>query len=161
MIAWAPKGYRDLVVYDPLLSMKKVKPASVVMIGAKWAELTLLNARINRLAKHVNDPPGQDKWGPFRMLDGMRVGDCDDFAVHKLRALIKAGWPRGALLLSVCHIEDVGYHCVLLIQCQGLPAACLDSRSEGVWAVDGGPPSCYNWISQEMPGNGFWWRSMK
>ncbi len=158
---WAPKGYRELVAADPSLSMKGVKPTGIMMTGGKWAELSVLNARVNRMAMHVNDPPGQDKWGPFRMLDSRRVGDCNDFAVHKLRALIKAGWPRGALLLSVCHIEDVGYHCVLLVQCRGLPAACMDSRDEGIWAVDDGPPSSYTWLSQEKPGQSFWWRNMK
>ena len=161
MIAWAPKGYRDLVVGDPLLSMKGVKPARVMMTGGKWAELSMLNARINRMAMHVNDPPGQDKWGPFRMLNGMKVGDCDDFAVHKLRALIAAGWPRGALLLSVCQLSDGQYHCVLLVQCVGLPAACLDNRSDGIWDVDSAGTLEYTWVSQEMPGNGYWWRNMK
>ena len=161
MIAWAPKGYRDLVARDPLLSMRGIKPAKVIMAGGRWAELNAINVRINHMAAYAVDPPGKDKWGPFRMLNGVRVGDCDDFAVHKLKALIAAGWDRGSLLLTVCHIKDVGYHCVLLVQCYGLPAACLDSRSEGIWAIDGGPPSCYNWVSQEMPGNGYWWRSMK
>ena len=161
MITWAPKGYRDLVARDPLLSMRGVSPTKVVMAGGKWAEINKINVRINRMAAYAVDPPGQDKWGPFRMLNGVRVGDCDDFAVHKLKALIAAGWPRGSLLLTVCHIKDVGYHCVLLVQCIGLPAACLDNRHDGVWMVDDGPPKCYTWISQEEPGQWYWWRSMK
>ena len=162
MIAWAPKGYRDLVARDPLLSMKGVKPARVVMTGKKWAELSIMNSRINRMAMYVVDPPGKDKWGPFRMLDGVRGGDCDDYAVHKLKALIAEGWPRGALLLSVCLVGPKQVpHCVLLVQCAGLPAACLDNRLDGIWDVDSAGTSTYTWVCQEWPSHSFWWRNMK
>lgn len=160
-LAWSPKGYRDLVARDPLLSMRGVKPTSVAMDGGKWKHLSDVNTKINTMAVFANDPPGQDKWGPFRMLDGVRVGDCDDFAVHKLKALIASGWPRGSLRLTVCKTESGDYHCVLLVSLIGLPDACLDNRGYGVWMIDSGPPARYTWISQEEPGQWYWWRSMK
>ncbi len=161
-IAWSPKGYRELIKRKPDLSMGDVKPESVVMDKRRWAVLHAVNDRVNSIARYEMDAPGEDVWGLWRVVNGVRVGDCDDYAAHKLQRLLKKGFPRGSLLLSICKMgmSNQSYHCVLLVQEYGKPAICLDNRSSGIWRVGSSGTFGYDWKIQEWPGHEFWWRKM-
>ncbi len=142
--------------------MKGVFPATAEMDKERWELLHHVNHTVNGMAIYKADPKGQDRWGAFRLVDGLRVGDCDDYAVHKLQWLIKKGFPRGSLLLSVCWVPQLKQnHCVLLIQEKNKPAICLDNRYSSIWRVHTGGTLGYKWKIQEWPGNGFWWQRMQ
>ncbi|HIP77818.1 MAG TPA: hypothetical protein EYH07_05075, partial [Kiloniellaceae bacterium] len=67
------------------------------------------------------------------------------------------GWPRSALTLAACHIENGQGHAVLLVHTtQGVYA--LDNRRRGVEPWHRLP---YKWIAREEPGAPFGlWRKL-
>lgn len=158
-IAWPPRGYLGLLRREPSLSIAEARPAEVEMDGGRWAELHEVNDDVNYGAVYAPDAPGDDVWGAFRRLAGQWAGDCDDFAVEKLRRLLARGWPRGALRLTVCVVAGVG-HCVLCVVTDG-GRAVLDNRHAGVAYADHRLYSGYTWVGEEWPGHTFWWRSLR
>ncbi len=152
-----PRGYTDLVSRDASVSMVGVKPVTVH--GPGWRELHEVNERVNRSATYAREPRGQDTWGRFWMVGGIRRGDCDDFAVRKLKQLVHLEWPRGSLLLTVCLVAGVG-HCVLCVTTDK-GRLVLDNRHAGVVDTDHRLYSGYAWIGEEWPGHTFWWRSLR
>jgi len=76
----------------------------------KIEDLAEVNYRINQ-CPYKPDPPNFDDWrsGP----DGC-PRDCDSYAVGKIRALFKRGWPISAMRLAVCTV-DGGGHCVVIV----------------------------------------------
>lgn len=71
------------------------RPATIHLDGEKWNELDRINRGVNArivpdaVADHTN-------WS----IETTR-GDCNDYAVQKRKALIDAGWPAGAVALTV------------------------------------------------------------
>lgn len=92
------------------------------------------------------------RWAAGKWLR-LWFGDCDDFAILLLVALVKAGIPRGALRLCRC---DVGFgrrktgHLVLLVMtAQG--TLVLDNRQpKPLWADDGAFKD-YDFLGMEDP----------
>jgi predicted transglutaminase-like cysteine proteinase len=162
IFAWAPKGYREMMKLPRYqhLSMWKVRPDGLANSShLKWA-LAEVTEQVNRSAMYVADDPGKDVWGPWKLVNGFRVGDCDDYAVHKLQALVARGYPRGALRLAICQIGlSQVYHCVLLVYLDDGDAVILDNRTESLWRKR--QRGNYIWISEEWPGHDFWWRKLK
>jgi len=175
ILAWAPKGYSEFIKVRPSLSVAKCRAAWVNLFdssfGNSWFDcLQRINALVNSQAIYLADIKGQDRWGPWRIVDGLRRGDCEDYAIHKLQALIAAGFPRGACRLATCEIIPKGldhsrsepvYHCVLLIYETGnLKPLILDNRHETILRMGVGVANEYKWIAEEFPGHGFWWRKL-
>lgn len=85
------------------------------------------------------------------------VGDCEDFALRKLRELLARGWPVEQLRLAFCWVGSVAPgngHCVLIVEFEN-DLYILDNRLEGVYAV----PDLdeYVWHScQEVGGSRTW-----
>ncbi len=159
--AWAPKGYREMIAKPRFkhLSMWKVQPALLRLDQLDWSVLARATEMVNRSAVHVKDEAGKDVWGPWRLVNGLRAGDCDDYAVHKLQYLLHCGLPRGALRLAVCRVGLAQeYHCVLLVYLDDGDAVILDNRTEGLWRKSRRPD--YTWVSEEWPGHDFWWRKL-
>ncbi len=172
----APKGYREFIKLRPSMSMAKVVAAPVLLtydthVSSKRRYfLQRINELVNKQAVYLADKVGQDRWGPWRIVNGLRRGDCEDYAIHKLQALIANGFPRGALRLAVCEIIPKGldhsrsapvYHCVLLVYETGNPKPLiLDNRRDKILRMDVGPANEYKWLMEELPGQGFWWRKL-
>lgn len=158
--AWAPKGYLEMMANPEYrhLSQKGVFPETVDLNKGNWEFLHRHNSKVNKFAAYRADLPGWDTWGVWTLVNGLRRGDCDDYAVAKLDVLIKAGWPRGALRLAVCRVAFAQtYHCVLLVYgSKPGQVAVLDSRSSDLFYKNAAYG--YEWISEEHPGETFWWR---
>lgn len=86
-----------------------------------------------------------------------QVGDCEDYALRKLRELLARGWPIEKLRLAFCWVGTVGSnngHGVLIAEFEN-DLYVLDNRYEGVYAV----PDIdeYVWHScQEIGGSRRW-----
>ncbi len=161
IFAWAPKGYREMMAKTRFeyLSMSGVRPALLRKDQLNWSELSDVTESINRSAVYAKDEPGKDTWGPWHLVNGLRAGDCEDYAVHKLQRLLAIGYPRGALRLAVCRVGYMQeYHCVLLVYLDDGDAVILDNRTEGLWRKSRRPG--YTWVSEEWPGRDFWWRKL-
>src|SRR5436305_6911282 len=76
------------------------QPRDVVMSQTAWRDLLRVNRWVNDTIKPMTD---MDHWGVIEKwslpTDG--YGDCEDYVLLKRKMLIGAGWPRGALLITV------------------------------------------------------------
>ena len=90
--------------------------------------LRTLNVEVNEAVTYTPDAAkyGRPDWWADA-LDEDNAGDCDDYAIAKLRRLLAAGWPREALKIGLCWTEAGEYHCVLVATCDGEDYA-LDNR---------------------------------
>lgn len=94
---------------------KPTAPRDVVLSPKAWTDLVRVNAYINEQIKPITD---LEHWGVVERwsypTDG--YGDCEDYALAKRRMLIKAGWPREALLITVVRDKKGEGHAVLTVK---------------------------------------------
>lgn len=92
------------------------RPAqNIELTAGAFRKIESVNALVNNQIEPVSDPQHAgvpDAWDYPE--DGK--GDCEDYALMKRRLLIRAGFPRGALLLSVVKDEHGDGHSVLLVR---------------------------------------------
>ena len=72
-------------------------------------QLTAVNHQVNQCDYTAQVDP---LWEPID--DDKDGGTCSNFAVAKLRALVKMGWPVELLRLACCYTETDEYHAVLV-----------------------------------------------
>jgi predicted transglutaminase-like cysteine proteinase len=92
------------------------RPAQTIeLTAAAFRKIEDVNALVNNQivpvsdAQHAGVPEAWDY-----PEDGK--GDCEDFALMKRRLLMRAGFPRGALLLAVVKDEHGDGHSVLMVR---------------------------------------------
>ena len=112
----APIGWVEFCVeYDPECKTKPSAPRDVVLSGQAWKDLVRINRTVNTNVKPMTD---MEHWGVVERWnypdDG--YGDCEDYVLQKRRMLIKAGWPREALLITVVRDRNGDGHAVLTVK---------------------------------------------
>ncbi len=90
---------------------KKAVYAPVKLTPKTWAQLSSINKRINAKIKPRSD--GNNKGVDVWSVTG-NTGDCEDYALQKRRALIRAGWPSHSVLMTVADHPRYGSHAVLV-----------------------------------------------
>jgi predicted transglutaminase-like cysteine proteinase len=90
-------------------------------------QMLQVNSEVNRLP-YVGDATKYDKPDFWKSIDEAGAGDCEDFAIAKLRRLRAAGWPIEALRLACCYVETDEYHAVLVVDAPEGAAFMLDNR---------------------------------
>jgi predicted transglutaminase-like cysteine proteinase len=90
-------------------------PRDIVLTAAAFDDLVRINRYVNGTVKPMTDI---EHWGTIEKWsypeDG--YGDCEDYALLKRRLLIRAGWPREALLLTVVRDRHDEGHAVLTVK---------------------------------------------
>jgi predicted transglutaminase-like cysteine proteinase len=90
-------------------------PRDIVLTPTALKDLVSVNRYVNDTIKPMTDI---DHWGTIERWsypdDG--YGDCEDYALLKRRLLIRAGWPREALLLTVVRDRHDEGHAVLTVK---------------------------------------------
>jgi predicted transglutaminase-like cysteine proteinase len=90
-------------------------PRDIVLTAAALRDLVSVNRYVNDTIKPMTD---LEHWGTIEKWsypdDG--YGDCEDYALLKRRLLIRAGWPREALLLTVVRNRRDEGHAVLTVK---------------------------------------------
>ena len=90
-------------------------PRDVVLTPKAWTDLIQVNNWVNEKIKPVTD---LEHWGVVERWnypdDG--YGDCEDYVLLKRRMLIRAGWPREALLVTVVRDKKGEGHAVLTVK---------------------------------------------
>jgi predicted transglutaminase-like cysteine proteinase len=88
---------------------------AMTLTDARWQELVSINGHYNASITPVTD---QDYYNVAELwaypTDG--YGDCEDFALAKRHALIAAGWPASALLMTVVRESNGNGHAVLMVR---------------------------------------------
>jgi predicted transglutaminase-like cysteine proteinase len=112
----APIGWIEFCVeYDPECKTTPSQPRDVVLTTDAWKDLQRVNLWVNTNIKPMTD---MDHWGVVERWnypdDG--YGDCEDYVLQKRKMLIKAGWPREALLITVVRDRNGDGHAVLTVK---------------------------------------------
>ena len=101
--------------YKPECDTKPSAPRDVVLSTKAWNDLVKVNSWANDTVKPVTD---LEHWGVVERWsypdDG--EGDCEDYVLLKRRILMKAGWPREALLITVVRDKKNAGHAVLTVK---------------------------------------------
>jgi len=91
------------------------KPRSVVLTKKVWQQILTINALVNSAIEPMSDP---QQWGLIEHwsypISGK--GDCEDYVLEKRRLLMKAGFPRQALLITIVAERAGGAHAVLTVK---------------------------------------------
>ena len=111
-----PYGHVDFCLRDPVECadgvMEETRRAGS---PAAMAELDRINRQVNAEIKPVTDREQynvEDYW----TIPVSGKGDCEDYALLKRQRLIRAGWPVGALLMTVVFDEKKEGHAVLTVR---------------------------------------------
>jgi predicted transglutaminase-like cysteine proteinase len=114
--ARAPIGWVEFCVeYKPECKTKPSMPRDVVLTPKAWADMVKVNSWVNDNIKPITD---LEHWGVVERWnypdDG--YGDCEDYVLLKRRMLMRAGWPREALLITVVRDKKGDGHAVLTVK---------------------------------------------
>jgi predicted transglutaminase-like cysteine proteinase len=90
-------------------------PRDIVLTATALKDLESVNRYVNEIVRPMTD---LEHWGTIEKWsypdDG--YGDCEDYALLKRRLLLRAGWPREALLLTVVRDRKDEGHAVLTVK---------------------------------------------
>jgi len=111
-----PAGYVQFCRDNPQDCREIAEDArDVVLSASAWRDMQLVNDRVNQSVEPVTD---EDNYGVVERWtypdDGK--GDCEDYVLLKRKMLIRAGWPRSALLITVVRDKKGDGHAVLMVK---------------------------------------------
>ncbi len=98
------------------------------------ASLSRINMRVNnQMIARNDDAASGDVWD----VD-VASGDCEDFALTKRRALIKAGWPPASLRIAIA-LTSAGEGHAVLVATTTTGDVVLDNRTNQIkpWKKSG------------------------
>jgi len=130
-------------------------PRDVVLTSKVWKDLVRVNKWVNDSIKPVTD---MEHWGVVERWsypdDGK--GDCEDYVLLKRRMLIKAGWPRESLLITVVRDKKGEGHAVLTVKTDKGDFV-LDNQEEQIllWSETG-----YRFVKRQSQANPNVWVSL-
>jgi len=115
-VAKAPIGWVEFCIeYETECKTKPTQARDVMLTTQAWKDLERVNLFVNTHVKPMTD---MEHWGVVERWnypdDG--YGDCEDYVLAKRRLLIQAGWPRGALLITVVRDKRGDGHAVLTVK---------------------------------------------
>ena len=115
-VARAPIGWIEFCVeYKGECDTRPSQARDIVLTPKAWADMVKVNDWVNQTIKPLTDV---DHWGVVERWnypdDG--YGDCEDYVLLKRKMLIKAGWPREALLVTVVRDKNGDGHAVLTVK---------------------------------------------
>jgi predicted transglutaminase-like cysteine proteinase len=133
-----PIGWVEFCNAHPKECATRPTPARDVVLTPKaWKDLVRINDWVNETIAPMTD---MDHWGVVEKWsypeDGK--GDCEDYVLLKRRMLIRAGWPREALLITVVRDKKGDGHAVLTVKTDK-GDFILDNQAEPVllWSETG------------------------
>lgn len=95
---------------------KQILPAVDVKLDTvAWKEMVRINSAVNAEIEPATD---MDHWGTidrWSFPDDKR-GDCEDYVLEKRQRLMKAGFPRQALLITVVRDLEGDGHAILTVK---------------------------------------------
>jgi predicted transglutaminase-like cysteine proteinase len=137
-MARAPIGWTEFCTeHSQECNTKAIEPRDVVLTTKAWKDLVHINAWVNNTIKPITD---LEHWGVVERWsypdDG--YGDCEDYVLLKRRMLMRAGWPRQALLITVVRDKRGDGHAVLTVKTDR-GEFILDNQAEEIvlWSETG------------------------
>jgi predicted transglutaminase-like cysteine proteinase len=129
--ARAPIGWVEFCASNPgECATIPSAPRDVVLTAKAFKDLVSVNRYVNESIKPMTD---LEHWGTIEKWsypdDG--YGDCEDYVLQKRRLLLRAGWPREALLITVVRDRKDEGHAVLTVKTDR-GEYILDNQAEDV-----------------------------
>jgi predicted transglutaminase-like cysteine proteinase len=92
-----------------------MRAANADLDERRWRELLRINHEVNTEIQPVTDI---DQWGVPEVWSYPTTGkgDCEDYVLEKRKRLMKAGWPRQSLLITVVRDKRGDGHAVLTVR---------------------------------------------
>ena len=111
---WArsPIGYIGFCLSFPAECERHGETDAVALTENLWTELVAVNRVINKQVAPVTDLEFYNTEEYWTLPTD--YGDCEDYVLLKRQALIRQGWPSGALLVTVVFDEIGDGHAVLI-----------------------------------------------
>lgn len=81
---------------------------------AAYGDMNNTNWAINHGATYETDQAQYGVPEKWAYISPAGYGDCEDYALTKLRRLRALGWPLGSLDLAICTAADGSGHCVVV-----------------------------------------------
>jgi predicted transglutaminase-like cysteine proteinase len=87
----------------------------VILTDRSRSDLITVNKIVNETIIPVSDKDnyGVDEWWTY---PDNGKGDCEDYMLLKRKLLIEAGWPRGALLVTITRDRNNEAHSILTVR---------------------------------------------
>jgi predicted transglutaminase-like cysteine proteinase len=151
-----PIGWTQLCGEDrELCEVATLPPVDVVLNQGRWRELLRINSGVNR---DIIPETDDDQWGVVERwsLPVSGRGDCEDYVLEKRERLIKQGWPRQSLLVTVVRDLKGDGHAVLTVRTDRGDFV-LDNQNPRVvlWSKTG-----YQYIKRQSQDNPNRWVSL-
>jgi predicted transglutaminase-like cysteine proteinase len=149
----APIGWIDFCIeYKPECNTRPAAPRDVVLTPKAWSDMVKVDLWVNQAIKPMTD---MQHWGVAERWnypsDG--YGDCEDYVLLKRRMLMRAGWPREALLITVVRDRHNEGHAVLTVK-TNRGEFILDNQTDRVlpWNKTG-----YKYVKRQSQSNPNQW----
>lgn len=145
---------------DRYTSDKTTKTASkrVTFDEKLFAQISKINRRINTEIIPQTDEQAygqKELWTLPLTLKSGRFGDCEDYALEKREALLKAGIPASSLFFAVAHSRATGRHALLILSTDKGDYVLDNMTSEILpWTQTN-----YTWISRQSAADPLVWSS--
>jgi predicted transglutaminase-like cysteine proteinase len=148
--AYAPPAFYSFCSKQSGLCSTSGGQKVVQLTAARRAELSRVNRMVNTRIKEKSDKSSGGRADTWKLPS--KEGDCEDFAIMKKAELIKLGWPRRALLLTVGRLGSQG-HTVLTVRTSA-GDLILDNRTSSIrnWAN-----TPYRYYARQSQSNGRAW----
>jgi predicted transglutaminase-like cysteine proteinase len=155
-VTQAPPGWIEFCARQPSeCDDTTTAPRNLVLTRRAWIDLVRVNNWVNETVKPLSD---LEHWGVAERWsypdDG--YGDCEDYVLLKRRMLIRNGWPREALLVTVVRDTNDDAHAVLTVSTDK-GDYILDNQNGDVllWSKTG-----YRFVKRQSQSNGNVWVSL-
>jgi predicted transglutaminase-like cysteine proteinase len=136
-------------------SNQTLAPMDVKLEDFAWNEMQRINAGVNAEIEPVTD---MDHWGVIDKWDfpDDKKGDCEDYALEKRERLMKVGFPRQALLMTVVRDLQGEGHAILTVKTDKGDFV-LDNMNDKIlpWTATG-----YKFIKRQSQENPNHWVSL-
>jgi predicted transglutaminase-like cysteine proteinase len=118
-----------------------------------FAKIKEINLDVNSSHEYQSDSSGwrvQEYWD---IMSAGEKGDCEDFALTKMQALLDYGVGVEHLQIATCAVEQgLGWHAVLMIQTQNRGTLVLDNRFDKVLTKETLQNFGYQWDTYQAAG---------
>jgi predicted transglutaminase-like cysteine proteinase len=151
-----PPGWADFCAREPTeCGGPATTPRDIALSWERWTDLVRVNNWVNETIKPLTDI---EHWGVVERWsypdDG--YGDCEDYVLLKRRMLMRLGFPREALLVTVVRNQKNQGHAVLTVTTDKGDYV-LDNQNKNVllWSETG-----YRFIKRQSQANPNVWVSL-
>ena len=114
-------------------------PAGLNISDAQYETIKSINAAVNAAHNYETDKSGYGVGDQWRIMGPGDKGDCEDFALTKMQALIDAGFDVKNLQLGWGQTEIGQNHAFLIIQTNNRGTLILDNRYPGLMKIENVP----------------------